>query len=111
MAHRREHAPDLPLAAFDHHQIEARRIRGGIPPDVRDPRRRRAAVVQDDAAGELSERLRRGLAAHGHAILPLVAQGGVQEPMGQGSIVGEEHQTFRVRVETTDGKEAREALR
>jgi hypothetical protein len=99
-----EHSANLSLLALGQNQLEL----GGMALTAHDPGPLGAdlAVGQPDALGQLGKRIRAGQAGHECAIKLLHSEPGVRKPVGQVAVVGQDHETSAIFVQTADSVDA-----
>ncbi len=103
MADRLEHAPHLVLPAFVQGELDT------AAAEAPDLRRGSETVVELDAFAQATKGVRRWVAFDLRDIHLLDAVARVREPVSEVAVVREQERTGRIRIETTDGDDARRA--
>ena len=98
-----EHSAHLPLAAFMNDDLDIGRVVvGEMLDEAHAVSGRGAAVVELDPSGEARKRLGRRLAAHSRQIVLLDMIARMGQMVDERAVVGQEHQSFAVRVQSAD---------
>lgn len=97
--------PNLSIATFPQHDPEDRHVPLRIVASGRYLGWRRPAVANVHAAREISESASRDRPADRHTVLLVAPPRGMEHAMREIPVVGEEHQTVRIPIESADGGE------